>query len=375
MSSRHCFAILVVSITCGSHAFAQGVLRGRVMDADGNPVSFASIAITNSGVGAASDQAGRFLLRIAPTFTKEKLAISCVGYRNRYLPIDSLMARTSNEIVIVLEPYVQYLGEVIVDGRRPGPEDLLKEAIAAVPLNYSQEPFNLQFYSKITVKDSVAVLYVLETVLQTYRAGYVRGASNWSRILQKREYGKSPLAPDLDKKAGRKYFPFVPGFAIFLIDQIGVGDGGRYSVFNPKKFSKMAFAYTGLSLFDDRPVSVIEYSLRQKDVRKASEDIDGRYNGVIYIALDDLAIIRHTLKIGATSSDIIYKKREGYYFPYLIRSERQSYGPDRSYVITNTVSLRDIHLEKVQAIDQHDRILHHEDVVYDKQYWDENYPQ
>src|SRR5690606_20749615 len=196
------------------------------------------------------------------------------------------------------------LGEVIVKGKRLDPEELLKEAIAAIPENYSQKPFNLEFYSRMEVKDSLVTAYQLETILLTYRKGYVQEAVNWSRILQKREQGTSPLKPAYSKRQKRSYFSYFPGFDISVIDQIGVGPGGRYTVFNPRKFDNMEFAYAGISVFDKDTVSIITYSSRKKDLERMSEENGGRYSGVIYIAVNNLAIVRHTLRIRSSELDI-----------------------------------------------------------------------
>lgn len=263
----------------------------------------------------------------------------------------------------------------VVNSKRPEPDELLREAIAAIPRNYSQEPFNLEFYSNMTVKDSSKSFYNVETILLTYRKGYVSDAGNWSKILEKRVHGVSPLPPEYNKALKRKYFPYVPGFDIFLVDQLGVGDGSRYTVFNPRKFARMDFAYVGISVFDKDTVAVIEYALRKKDIQNPSEQVDGKYDGIIYVAINNLAIVRHTLKMGKASIlDIIYKKAGNNYFPYSIHTERPVYSGRKSYSLVQTVSLRRIGQTNVEVIQNDPRHWYPEDVEFNKQYWDANYP-
>ncbi len=201
---------------------------------NGTPVPFASIAADHSSYGTASGEDGEFQLKLSDDVAHGNLVISSIGYYNAILSIDSLTKVPSQQIIISLKPFTQYLGEVVVSEKRLQPDELLKEAIAAIPQNYSQEPFNIEFYSKISVRDSSAIAYHLETIVLTYRKGYTPKMANWSKILQKRERGKSPLYPDYDKKTKKAYFPYVPGFDIFLADQIGAGNEGGYTVFNPK---------------------------------------------------------------------------------------------------------------------------------------------
>lgn len=239
----------------------------------------------------------QFHLNLSPLLAQQKIVASSIGYHNASYWIDSIRSSSQADITIYLKPFIKYLGEIVVNGKRLKPDELLKEAIAVFPENYSQEPFNLEFYSTTIVKDSSSVIYQLETILLTYRRGYVQGASNWSKILQKRERGRSPLPPYHDRRKKKEYFPFTPAFDVSLLDQIGVGNNGGYTVFNPRKFDKMHFACAGISIFDEDTVARIEYSVRMRDIRNGSAESKGNYHGVLYIAINNLAIVRHTLKL------------------------------------------------------------------------------
>lgn len=367
---------LVAFILFSKSASSQISLQGRLIEQGSQKVvPFASVTITNSFIGTASDEDGRFFLKVGPEFEDGKIVISSLGYQNRSIPVDSLRRNFDGVVTIYLRPFTQHLREIVISGRRPEPDELLKEAIAAISENYSQKPFNLELYSQITVKDSLQILYQVESILKTYRKGYVQGASSWSRVLQKRERGTSPLEPERDKKTGKHYFYLFPGFDVFLIDQLGVGSGTRYTVFNPGKFDKMDFAYAGISIFDKDTVCAIEYSLRKRDLKESSGELDGKYNGVIYVALNNLAIVRHTLKIGHSTLDVIYKRIAGAYFPYSIQSHRPAYAGKKAYLLAHTVSFRNINQKNVEVIENDTRNWRPEDVEFNKKFWDENYPE
>jgi hypothetical protein len=315
-------------------------------------------------------------MKIEAGLESEKIIISSLGYQSRYLSIDSLVTYFEGSIAIHLQPVTLTLEEVIISASRPQADELLREAMEVIPQNYSQDPFNLELYSRMTLNDSLVSVYGIETILLTYRKGYVSDGANWSRILQKREWGTSPLQPAYDKTLGKEYFPYTPGFDISLIDQIGVGAGSRYTVFNPKKFNRMNFGYVGISVFGKDTVAVIEYALRKKDVKDPSERLEGRYNGIIYVAINNLAIVRHTLAMGRGSKfDIIYRKTGSGYFPYSIRSERPVYAEGKRYSLVQTVSLRNIRRTGVEVIENRRENWHPEDVPFNKEYWDENYPE
>ena len=129
-------------------------------------------------------------MKIDPEFYDGTLKVSCIGYSNAILAIQDLKDSSEEEITIRLEPYIGYLDEIVITGSRKSPEDFLKEAFNSIPANYIQQPFNTEIYSKISVVDSInVVLYESESILLTYREGYVSGGRNYSKLLQKRRTG------------------------------------------------------------------------------------------------------------------------------------------------------------------------------------------
>jgi len=355
---------LIAFLLISNTSFSQYVLQGKILEEKTkSPVRYASISITNSTVGMATDEQGNFQIKINPESQHEKLIISSLGFRNKFVSIDSLVQKGNSATVIYLKPFPIVLEDVIVKDSKISPAELLKNAIAAIPKNYSQTPFNMEFYSKIEVKDSAKVHYTVETIVSTYRKGYVPGAANWSKIIQKRESGSNPLPTYHMKGSTKDYFGYFPGFDISLIDQLGSeGKYGKtengYTVFNPKKSSKMKFAFGESSVFNGDTVIAVNYSDKKK------------YGGTIYIAVNTLAIVRHTLNFG-NGYDIIYKKNADGYYPYLIQSE---YSRSQNLKIHNTVYLRDVNKKNVEIIEQNTGPKWPEDVPYNKIYWDANYP-
>jgi hypothetical protein len=362
-------SLVAIAFLICNVCYGQVVIKGKILDEKTkSPVPYASIGITNGTVGTATDERGDFLIKVNPEHQNEKLILSSLGFGNKMVSIDSLVRKANPDMILYMVPYPLVLEDVIVKDSKIKPEELLKEAIAAIPKNYIQTPFNLEFYSKMEVKDSSKTYYNIESVLRAYRKGYVAEAVSWSRILQKRETGVSPLSslhPKYnDKSLKGEYFPFWPAPAI-NIDQVG-----SFGIFDPKRFNKMHFTYAGIAVFDRDTVMAIEYSPKKKDVKGTPGSLDGRVNGIIYIAVNNLAIIRHTLKVGYQRHDIIYKKNGSYYYPYLIQLE---YGYHH-YKIPHSLVLRDIKTTDVEVIENKPKNWHPEDMPYNKAYWDTTYP-
>ena len=353
--------IFILFIYCLSDVNAQIVIHGKAIDNDsGDGIPFASVQIVNTALGTACDENGEFVLKIDPEFYDGTLKVSCIGYSNAILAIQDLKDSSEEEITIRLEPYIGYLDEIVITGSRKSPEDFLKEAFNSIPANYIQQPFNTEIYSKISVVDSInVVLYQIESILLTYREGYVSGARNYSKLLQKRETGNIPSPFHDYVKDNNEYFPYTPGLDIAAVDQIGWGEES-FTVFNPKIFRKMEFKYDGVSIYDQDTVVAIEYSGK-------------RLNGKIYIASNNLAIIKHSFKWGNNNQEIIYKNVIGYYFPYRITTKVPALHNKTIYLVDEII-IKNIVTDNVEPLEKKFDQWYPKGVPFDKEYWNSNYP-
>lgn len=354
-----------------SNVNAQFVLHCKVIDSEsGKEIPYASIQIINSAYGTACDEKGKFVLRIGPEFYEDTLKVSCIGYSNAMLAIQALIKNSNEEFTIRLNPFIEYLDEVVIIGSRTSPKAFLEEAINAVPENFIQQPFNMEAYSKMTVQDSSKILYQIESVLLTYREGYISGAINISKILHKRETGTIPLPFHDYVKDDKEYFPYWPGYDI-AIDMVGWETG--YGVFNPKRFKKMHFRYAGVSTFNQDTLVAVEYSNRKKGIKETSKNTEVKYEGIIYIALNNLAIVRHSLKIGSIDHDMIYKNVKGHYFPYIIKVKRPVLH-NSAITLVDEIYIKNIETDNVVSLEWEHGNWYPKGVPYDEAYWNSNYP-
>lgn len=100
-------SIKVYRLSSVATAQGQKIVRGRVVDAKGEPVPFATIAIKGTTSGAIAKDDGSF------SFSTDKgsgqLQISCVGYTTRHISY-----KVGEVLKVVLQPTTQNLGEVVV---------------------------------------------------------------------------------------------------------------------------------------------------------------------------------------------------------------------------------------------------------------------
>lgn len=89
------------------------VLMGRIVDAEGNGISFASIWRENSLQGTAADSAGYFRLTVNEKDSLVLLKISAVGYVGRTIQFD---ITKGNAIPAILLEREDVMGEVIIVG-------------------------------------------------------------------------------------------------------------------------------------------------------------------------------------------------------------------------------------------------------------------
>lgn len=107
--------LLVIFMLILNFTFGQNdiVLQGKIIDrSSNNPISFATIFYKYGGTIA--DEFGLF--KIAKLRATDTLKISCIGYRNKYIPVLDLMASHVN--TISMDRHIYNLAEVKVKAKK-----------------------------------------------------------------------------------------------------------------------------------------------------------------------------------------------------------------------------------------------------------------
>lgn len=104
---RRFLSLFTMLMLCGVLAFAQSrVVTGKVTDANGNPVSFASVKVKGTNTGVSADANGAYSLKVNPNST---LVISGAGFNETEVPVG-----TQNVLNTVMEKAKGELTEVVV---------------------------------------------------------------------------------------------------------------------------------------------------------------------------------------------------------------------------------------------------------------------
>lgn len=115
---RGLFMFIFLSVTMNVPVFSQhdaGVIKGRILDQKGNPVTGVSVALDASGKGTMTDANGVFLLKDIPQ-GDYTLLTSAVGFKRKRVPVE-VSNRNPARLIISMEQEVLEIGEVTVVGK------------------------------------------------------------------------------------------------------------------------------------------------------------------------------------------------------------------------------------------------------------------
>ena len=135
--ARLFLSVIMVLFTALSVS-AQGAwqVAGSVTDADtGQPVEFASVLLTESGLWAVTDAKGSFHIKNVPT-SKNTLTVQCLGYEKRVLPMN--ITHDVTNLKLRLKPDNLKLNEVTVVARRKQDEATTSYTIDRTTLDNQQ---------------------------------------------------------------------------------------------------------------------------------------------------------------------------------------------------------------------------------------------
>lgn len=106
---KRLYTLFILSI-CSISIFAQIKIAGKVTDNLGEPLSFATIAVRNTSIGAISDLEGNFVLEVPQKGVT--VDVSYVGYKSHSLVVNESMS----DLKIVLEDKHNNLEETVIVG-------------------------------------------------------------------------------------------------------------------------------------------------------------------------------------------------------------------------------------------------------------------
>jgi hypothetical protein len=275
--------LAVIFCLWASVTFAQSsylTISGQVLNhEDGKPLPYVSISIIGRSLGTTSNAQGNFVFKVPSEYHPDSLRISCLGFQSFTQAIATLPQQS---IVVRLQPAIMLLEEVQVQAQAKSAVDILKEAVAAIPLNYETASVQMTaFYREDGRLEDEPVSFI-EAVLSINKSPYGnKEANDEVRIIKGR---KKPMDQSRDNTI-KGYLNLGNGSRTALY-----GDFVKYalhknSMLNEKNFKNYDFKILGLVNDDNRKTYVMEI-LPKKNKKKAY------FTGKIYLDAQTLAFTR-----------------------------------------------------------------------------------
>ena len=165
--------ILFILLGISTSVFGQvKIIKGRVVNAKSQEgIEFTSIGIEGTFLGTVSNTDGFFELKLPPEYQNHNITFSSIGYNSKVYPVSQLL---NQEFVRVsLEERVYEIEGVSVIGRSRVVFRILRDVKQHIPDNYTQGPFNLQFYYLEQYSSGNSVIQNREGIVDMYdQSGY-----------------------------------------------------------------------------------------------------------------------------------------------------------------------------------------------------------
>ncbi len=265
-------ALIFFSWTYGQ---AQSILRGMVEDkADASPLAYAQLRLLQAGEGIITNEEGRFSLSLDAATTRDTLVISYIGYQSVAMPLETI--NMESEVVIQMESAGVTLDSVLIIPVTA--EELLRQALAAVPDNYHSDPVMADAFYRELIQQNGDYVEISEAVLEVYKTapGLEPNRNGQIRMVK----GRSHSTP---QKLERMSFSVGAGHPEQIVGLPVVGHTVTYSFLDEDNFRLYEYEIIGTTTYENRDVWIIEFDQGRK-LRKRL------YKGRIYIDVKTMGL-------------------------------------------------------------------------------------
>lgn len=375
------------------------VLKGKVVEAGNKqPVSFAHVGLVDKAVGTVTNENGEFVLNLAPQYIEDTLGISAIGYATLKIPIRSTIGQ--KYLQLLLQPVTTVLQEMIISDESITGRRVLQKAIARIPDNYPNKPFQLDGYYRDYMKKDGNYISFLEGALTVYDPGFRKSYKKSRYRINQLRFGEDYemnfnkyLRKDLADTIKYLIDGESPFFKGNELNNMRSNDPIRnhndavsfLGIFNEFYNSNYDFEIAYYTFIDDEEVYVIHF---EPSAKYGYVHVDAF--GEVYIRVRDFAIVKfnynyYVAKLEGKKKlfelnveyrehqDKMFLKYLSYvnYFKIFTGDEIAQLYQYREFFIN------DIHVENFEPISKNEMIdaetpLHMQGTVYDPDFW-ENY--
>jgi CarboxypepD_reg-like domain len=247
-------------------------LKGKVVDAEtGNPLVFATVAVSESNVAVVTNIDGEFTLKVGESLVSKNLEISYLGYKNSVIPISS-MRDNGYKNMIRMETAPIPIKEIIV--KPIDPDAIVANAISKISKNYESVPNLMTAFYRETIRKNRQYVSIGEAVVEIFKAPY----ANDIRFDGTRIY-KGRKSADVEKM-DTLLFKLQGGTTSVL--QLDIAKNTE-SILTAESMKYYDYSLSNVIEIDGRPNYVIDF------VQKRSVE-EPLFMGSLYIDMDTYAV-------------------------------------------------------------------------------------
>ena len=253
-------------------------ITGLLLDQqNGEPVPYAVIRLSGTGIGAISNQLGEFSLSLPIFSTPPYLEISCLGYEQLRVAVSSFS--TGQQQVIRLKEQAFTLDAVFIYPVDLSPEQLVEQAFRNIRNNYPQEAYVLNTFYRHYCKEQGVYGRLIEGAVDLYdKSGYRKRKRNPGKKFGVR-MKQLRRSIDFTSLSGFSHAPI----SLFTTLQKDVAGYKEYTSQLWDNQDDVSFSFRDTTYYQGKVVYVVRCEPRKR--RR-------NYLYDLYISADDFAILR-----------------------------------------------------------------------------------
>lgn len=263
-------------------AVGQRIFEGTVYDNETGAVVIGAhvIALGKHGTGTSTNGEGSFVLQAQ--VTPDSIRISCIGYRTAVI-----RNAVPGRLDVRLVPFAISLEALLV--KPPSPQQLIRDAVSAMPRNYSLPPLQLRGFYRESIRKEKTYYSVAEAVFESQLPK--RGDDEALLKLVQGRRSESVAAT-------RIFEDYHPGGGPnYLINHLLEAQVPTFLESN--EFDDYEYAIDSITSYEGRDVYIIGFDQRE-GLKKNG------WKGTLYIEAESLAIISLTYSL--SEKGIEYRK-------------------------------------------------------------------
>jgi hypothetical protein len=271
---------------------------GKIIDREEKePLPNTSISIQKKNTGTISNMDGEFDFKIPGIYSNDTVVISCVGYRQYYLPVQQIKPEPET---IYLQPTTIQLKEIKVTAVNP--QDILKRILDKIHLNYPRFPEIMTAFYREVLKQDNNYIDIAEALMEIRKSSYEnRNLEDRVKFIKGRKsLDVKPFQYVDFKMQGGPYY-------ITKLDVVKTVD----SFLDPEFRDFYKYAFDQIVEFNGRETYVIEFKPREKVDYPC-------YQGKLYVDMSTLALVQADFELSRSGlkfahESLIRKKPKDFY--------------------------------------------------------------